>query len=344
MSKSSFSAVEYSFSVRHYKLERQDLKILITGTAGRIGRSIYIRLMQNYSVIGIDRTPCSTADLVGDIRDIELLNKGLKGVDVIVHTAALHAPHVDLLPDNEFKSVNVDATELLMREGIRRGIKQFVFTSTTALYGKASTPEGVAGWVDENVTPQPKTIYHRSKIDAEELLQQMSKESGVPVTVLQISRCFPESADLMAVYRLNRGIDARDVATAHLCAIEKQMTGFKRYIISGATPFKKKCCHNLFYDAASTIQEDAPNLAKEFDTRKWVLPLSIDRVYDSSAAQKELDWHPKHGYESVLRMLDDEIPEVLPVIKTANQSFNQDVRNEGVSKLRRSLIKKKNLK
>lgn len=305
------------------------MKILITGTAGRIGRSIYIRLMRDHSVVGIDRIPCSTADFVGDIRDIDLLRKGLEGVDVIVHTAALHAPHVNLLPDSEFERINVEATERLMREGINIGIKQFVFTSTTALYGTASTPDGKAGWVNESVTPQPRTIYHRSKINAEEHLQQMSKKSGVPVTVLQMSRCFPESADKMAVYRLNRGIDARDVASAHSRAIEKQIKGFKRYIISGATPFKKDCCHDLFNDAASAIQEIVPNLASEFNTRGWVLPSRIDRVYDSSAAQQELDWYPKHGYDSVLRMLDDEISEVLPVIKTANKSLNTDASDAG---------------
>ena len=293
------------------------MKILVTGTAGRIGRSIYIRLMRNHKVVGIDRIPCSTADFVGDLRDAELLNKGLEGVDVIVHTAALHAPHVNLFPDSDFERINVDTTEMLMLEGIGRGIKQFVFTSTTALYGKASTPDGVAGWVDENVTPQPKTIYHRSKIDAEELLQKLSQASGVPVTVLQMSRCFPEPADVMAVYRLNRGIDARDVATAHSRAIEKRLKGFRRYIISAATPFNKDCCHDLFHDAASRIREFVPNLASEFACRGWDLPSKIDRVYDSSAAQKELDWYPEHGYKSVLCMLDDEISEVLPVIKKA---------------------------
>ncbi len=296
------------------------MKILVTGSAGRIGRSIYIKLMQNHTVVGIDRLPCSTADFVGDIRDMELVRKSLDGVEVIVHTAALHAPHVTLFSDRDFQQINVEATEMLMREGVGRGIKQFVFTSTTALYGKASTPDGVAGWVDENVTPLPKTIYHRSKIAAEELLRQLSKSSGIPVTVLQMSRCFPESADVMAVYRLNRGVDARDVAAAHSRAIDKRLKGFRRFIISGVTPFKKDCCHELFNDAASTIREFAPKLASEFDSRGWVLPSRIDRIYDSSSAQNELDWYPKHGYESVLRMLDDEISEVLPVIKTANKS------------------------
>lgn len=290
------------------------MKILVTGTAGRIGRSIYIKLMQKHSVVGIDRLPCSTADFVGDIRDGELLDSALQGVGVIVHTAALHAPHVDLLPEGEFQSINVDATVNLFNEGAKRGINHFVFTSTTALYGWASTPEGVAGWVDEMVIPEPKTIYHRSKIEAEQCLQRLSEAAGIPVTVLQMSRCFTEPADLMAVYRLTRGVDARDVAAAHALAIEKQLPGFTRFIISGSTPFNKQCCPGLYQNPASTIRKFAPELARAFEERRWTLPRSIDRVYDSSAAQRDLDWFPKYGFESVLQMLDDEVPEVLPVV------------------------------
>jgi len=137
------------------------LKVLVTGSAGRVGRAIYIKLMQQHHVVGIDRTPCSTVDYVGDIRDRDLLADALKGVDVIVHVAALHAPHVGLVPDSEFEDINVKATELLALEGLKRGIKHFIFTSTTALYGHASTPAGTAGWVNEQVKPQPKTVYHR---------------------------------------------------------------------------------------------------------------------------------------------------------------------------------------
>lgn len=289
------------------------MKILITGTAGRVGRAIYINLMKKHKVVGIDRTPCSTADYIGNIRDTALLSKAMEGVDVIIHTAALHAPHVGLVSDDEFEEINVKATEQLALMGVKKGVKHFVFTSTTALYGFASTPEGVAGWVNEKVTPSPKTIYHKSKIKAEQLLENISNLFKLPVTVLQMSRCFPEPADLMAVYRLTRGIDARDVASAHACAVEKRPSGFRRYIISGKTPFDKTCCEQLYIRADEVIREHAPALAADFENRGWCLPKSLDRVYDSTLAQRELGWQPKHGYQSVLRMLDDEIAEVLPV-------------------------------
>ncbi|WDE12761.1 NAD-dependent epimerase/dehydratase family protein [Thalassomonas haliotis] len=289
------------------------MNILVTGSAGRVGRAIYIHLMKKYRVTGVDKTPCSTADIVGDIRDNKLLEKALPGVDVIVHCAALHAPHVGLVADEAFASINVKATERLALSGLQAGVKHFVFTSTTALYGKASTPKGSAGWINETVTPRPKTIYHRSKLEAEKLLENISHLFALPVTVLQMSRCFPEPADVMALYRLTRGIDARDVARAHGCAIAKRLPGFNRFIVSGKTPFKPGLCGRLFTDATGVVREHAPALAEDFSRRGWSLPLKLDRVYDAALAQQVLGWQSEYGYQSVLEMLDNEVAEVLPV-------------------------------
>lgn len=291
------------------------MRILVTGSAGRVGRAIYIKLMRTHDVVGIDKTPCSTADYVGDIRDSAMMDGVLENIDVIIHTAALHAPHVGLVPDSEFQSINVDATEKLALAGVKAGVKHFIFTSTTALYGHASTPKNIAGWVDEEVIPQPKSIYHKSKIAAETKLEEISNLFQLPVTVLQMSRCFPEPADLMAVFRLTRGIDARDVANAHLSAVEKRLSGFNRFIISGATPFHLSDCKALYTDAEAVIKRKCPEIALAFKQRNWQLPQSLDRVYDSSSAREKLGWLPIHGFESVLEMLDTETAEVLPILK-----------------------------
>lgn len=289
------------------------MKILVTGSAGRVGRAIYIKLMRTHEVVGLDKTPCSTVEFVGDIRDGDLISNALKNIDVVIHTAALHAPHVGRVSDAEFKSVNVEATEKLALAAIKAGVKHFIFTSTTALYGYASTPQGTAAWVNEEVSPQPKTIYHQSKIAAENTLEDISTRFALPVTVLQMSRCFPEPADVMAVFRLTRGIDARDVANAHLCAVEKRLGGFNRFIISGATPFSPADCDALYKGAASVTTQKCPQIALAFAERGWTLPDSLDRVYDSSLAQRKLGWRPQHGFDSVLAMLDSESAEVLPV-------------------------------
>jgi len=78
------------------------MTVLVTGSAGRVGRTIAIHLMQDHKVVGLDATPCSTADIVGDIRNPDIMDAIPDGLDVIIHTAALHAPHVGLRTEAEF--------------------------------------------------------------------------------------------------------------------------------------------------------------------------------------------------------------------------------------------------
>ncbi|CDT66277.1 NAD-dependent epimerase/dehydratase [Vibrio coralliirubri] len=288
------------------------MRVLVTGSGGRIGRNIYTHLKSWCDVKGIDVLAGSTVDHIGDIRDAKLLKEALHGVDVVIHTAALHAPHVGHRSKDEFIDINVYTTELLANIAAQQGVSHMVFTSTTALYGAASTPDGKTGWITENTTPLPKTIYHRSKMQAEYRLEKISKETGLPITVLRISRCFPEPADLMAVYRLNRGIDVKDVASAHSRAIQERPSGFTRYIISSKSPFEINDCDRLYSQADKVIMKCSPTLAHEFSVRGWTLPIRLDRVYDSSLAQRELNWVPKYGYEEVCAQLDAGTTEVLP--------------------------------
>lgn len=237
----------------------------------------------------------------------------LMGVDAVIHTAALHAPHVGHASDADFARINAAATCSLVGQAAECGVKQLIFTSTTALYGAASTPPDRAGWIDESVTPQPKTIYHRSKLSAENLLEAFANQHDFKVMVLRMSRCFPEPAPIMASYRLHRGIDARDVAEAHALALESKLQGFHRYVISGATPFHPEDSYALAHDAAAVLCRRAPELAAEFLRRNWPLPNLIDRVYCSELAGRELNWRAKYGFAEVLKMLDEGSSEVLPV-------------------------------
>jgi UDP-glucose 4-epimerase len=288
------------------------MKVLITGASGRIGRAVYVRLALEHEVVGMDRSPSSTADVVGEITDVSLLRRTLRGFDAIVHTAALHAPHVGLVSDGEFERVNVSGTRILAELAIECRMTRFVFTSTTALYGSAATPPDRAGWVDEKLTPAPATIYHATKIAAENLLDATSKEGGLPVTVLRISRCFPEPANIMAVYRLHRGIDARDVADAHARALASPPAGLRTFVISGATPFLPDDAECLIRDAPTVLRRRAPALVEAFARRDWKLPSSIDRVYLSAHAANELGWAPRFGFDEVLKMFDEQWSEVLP--------------------------------
>lgn len=288
------------------------MKILITGSAGRVGRAIYVRLQRNHEVIGFDTTPASVVDVVADITNKDALINALKGVDAVVHTAALHAPHVPHVPESRFVEVNVDGTRNVIEACLECGVKKIAFTSTTALYGDASTPAYAAGWVTEDTVPVPRTIYHRTKLAAESLLREAAEQTGkLQVTALRMSRCFPEPADLMACYRLHRGVDARDVASAHELALETSDRPYRQYVISGATPFLPQDVAGLKSGAATVLRMRAPDLVSAFDQREWRIPQFIDRVYVPRLAKGEMGWAPKYDFNEVLRQCDEESPEVL---------------------------------
>jgi UDP-glucose 4-epimerase len=288
------------------------MRILVTGASGRVGRAIAIRLLREHDVVGLDTAPSSTVDFVGSVADRELLVRAVAGAEAVVHTAALHAPHVGHVPDDEFDRINVHATATLAEVAALAGVRQLVYTSTTALYGAASQRANEAAWVDDATVPAPRTIYHRSKLAAERILAEYAGERIPCVTVLRMSRCFPEPAPIMAAYRLHRGVDARDVASAHACAIASARPGYESFVISGETCFTRGDCEALKHDAPAVLRHRAPALAMEFQRRGWPLPASIDRVYGSARAATQLGWRPRYSFEEVLRQFDDESSEILP--------------------------------
>jgi nucleoside-diphosphate-sugar epimerase len=288
------------------------MKLLITGAAGRVGRALRARLQGEHAVLGLDRVPAPGVDRVGDLADTGLLTAALQGVDAVLHCAALHAPHVGHAAEAEFQRVNVDATLALWRAAHAAGVRRFVFTSTTALYGCDAAARGHAAWITETTVPRPRSVYHRSKLAAEQALREAACGGGPAVTVLRMSRCFPEPAPLMAANRLHRGNDERHVAAAHALARAGQAPpAWRCFVISGATPFAREDTERLWRDAPALLRERLPALAAAFDQRGWLLPASIDRVYVPEAATQGLGWRPRHGWEAVLQQADAGSPEVL---------------------------------
>lgn len=286
------------------------MKVVLTGSSGRLGRAIFGALAPAHDVAGIDRRAFATTRIIGDVADRSVLERAMDGADAVIHTAALHAPHVGVQADAEFERINDRGLRLLIDVAQASGVPRIVFTSTTALYGHAIA-KGACTWVDEDTPPQPKSIYHRTKLAGEQALAEAASEM-LAVRVIRMSRCFPEPADRMAAYRLHRGVDVRDVADAHVLALSHRGPQFERFIISGATPFLPSDVGDLATRAASLIEERVPDLAASFRQRGWDLPRSIDRVYSPVAALESLGWRSRFGPEEVIAQLDRRSLEVLP--------------------------------
>ncbi|MDH0614000.1 MULTISPECIES: NAD(P)-dependent oxidoreductase [unclassified Agrobacterium] len=286
------------------------MRIVLTGSSGRVGRAIFSALAGRHNVTGMDRSPFSTTHIVGDFADEALLRSAFEQADAVIHTAALHAPHVGMVPDAEFQRINVEGTHMVAQAATAAGVPRLVFTSTTALYGHAVS-SGSCSFIDEATPPRPKSIYHRTKLEAERMLEAMAGPH-LAVRVLRMSRSFPEPADVMAAYRLHRGVDIRDVADAHVLALTNAGDDFQRYIISATTPFSADDCDSLAEDAASVLRQRTPALAEAFARQGWTLPATIDRVYSPARAAGRLGWTSRFGFEEVLAQLDRRSLEVLP--------------------------------
>ncbi|MER5769814.1 NAD(P)-dependent oxidoreductase [Streptomyces sp. NPDC001985] len=270
--------------------------VTVTGSSGRVGAALAEALdAAGWVVRGVDRIPGRWTSVVGDLRDRPVRLAALRSADVLVHAAALHAPHVGRLADEEFRAVNVDATAGLLDDG-RTGARRVLYISSTSVYGHALEPTDRAVWVDEQLTPLPRDIYDETKLAAEELVAGCAVSS----VTLRIARCFPEPLPVRARHLLHRAVDLADVAAAGVLAVaHPTVTG--RFNISGPHPFRREDCRALSRDAGAVLAERVPDVVRAFRDQGWPVPGRLDRVYDSTAATNAFGYRPVRGVRQLLR-------------------------------------------
>jgi UDP-glucose 4-epimerase len=277
------------------------VKVLVTGSSGRIGGAVAARLALRHTVTGLDRRPGPLTHVVADVADTQAVAPALDGIDAVVHTASLHVPDLASRSREDFREVNVEATRRLLAAAGEAGVRRFVYTSTTSLYGDAMLPaEGEAAWVTESLAPRPRDVYDETKLAAEAACAAAAR-AGLACTSLRMSRCFPEDPRLVATYRLYRGVDADDVAQAHELSLAGEAGGYRVFNVSAPPPFGRADCRRIFEDAESAILERHPWAAEEFAARGWLLPRSIDRVYVVDKAIAELGYRPQHDFAALFR-------------------------------------------
>ncbi|MGQ0384204.1 MAG: NAD-dependent epimerase/dehydratase family protein [Gammaproteobacteria bacterium] len=272
----------------------------MTGASGRIGGTVAARLSLSHPVIGFDLRPGPMTQFTGDVCDTARVAGLLAGVDGVVHTASLHVPDLASKSAADFRRVNVEATRRLLDACIEAGVRRFVYTSTTSLYGEAMVPRDAAVWVTESLPPRPRDIYDETKLAAEEACRAAG-QAGLACVALRMSRCFAEAPSLVAGYRLHRGVDAEDVAQAHELALSAPVAGFAAYNVSAPTPFLESDCPALLADAPAVIAVRVPWAAAEFARRGWDLPRCIDRIYVVAKAITGLGYRPVHDFASLFR-------------------------------------------
>ena len=295
------------------------MAVLVTGSAGHLGEALLRACRASGTdAIGVDIKPSPFTTHVGSILDRGFTRRCLAGVDAVVHAATLHKPHVVTHTRQAFIDTNVSGTLNLLEEAAAAGVRAFVYTSTTSVFGRASTPAhgAPAAWITEDVPPMPKNIYAVTKLAAEQLCELFHRTHGLPCLVLRTSRFFPEQDDHRQIREsyddgnvktnemLYRRADLEDVAHAHLLAVQRAAAlGFGRYIVSATTPFTQDDLPQLHVDAAAVVKRRVPAHQDVYASRGWSMFPKIDRVYVNDRARKDLGWTPHYDFARVVERL-----------------------------------------
>lgn len=115
------------------------MKFLVTGGAGFLGINL-IRYLhsQNNDIVSLDIVEFDYPDMndkiqkvTGDIRNKSDVQEAMKGVDVVVHTAAA----LPLYKPEDIFSTDIEGTRNLLEEASNQKVKRFIHISSTAVYG-----------------------------------------------------------------------------------------------------------------------------------------------------------------------------------------------------------------
>jgi nucleoside-diphosphate-sugar epimerase len=159
----------------------------LTGAGGALGPVVAREFAEaGFAVRALARGPLDPALFpdgaelaMADVLDPDALERQMRGVDTVAHMAALL--HVVNPPPSlaaEYERVNVGGTRNVMAAAAAAGVRRVVLFSTIAVYGYGS-----GRILDESTAPAPTTPYGTSKLEAERVALEASRD-GVPLAAV----------------------------------------------------------------------------------------------------------------------------------------------------------------
>jgi nucleoside-diphosphate-sugar epimerase len=179
------------------------MKFLVTGGAGFIGSNIVEQLLKDgHDVVVLDnfssgkeenlafvknytQTATRYTLIKGDICDKSTCNRACKGIDVVLHQAALRSVPKSMSKPHEFNAVNIDGTLNMLEASRDNEVKRFVFASSSSIYGDTDKfPE------KEDAYPLLISPYALGKLAGEYYCRIFSEHSGLETVCLRYFNVF----------------------------------------------------------------------------------------------------------------------------------------------------------
>ena len=172
------------------------MKIMVTGITGRIGANLAATLVgEGHQVRGlvwdrdlrVEKLAGLGVELCrGSITEPDQVAAAVAGMEVIYHLGAAFQGGGPFTEDEYFE-INVRGTfNMLEAARCQRGIRQFLFAGTDALYEKY-VPGGMLEPITEQTPRRPRGAYALTKSVGEELVNGYFLGHGLPTTILRFA-------------------------------------------------------------------------------------------------------------------------------------------------------------
>ncbi|GAD79656.1 NAD-dependent epimerase/dehydratase family protein [Vibrio ezurae] len=153
-------------------------KYLVTGANGFVGSALMERLSDQ--AVAAVRTASNSKFIntkhIDDINSNTDWSNCLEGIDVVVHLAGIASKSG--YSSDEYNEINNLGTVKLAKDAAENGVKRFIFVSTIAVMG-------LTGTFTEESEVNPQNDYAKSKLAAEQGLQQLASETNMEIVILR---------------------------------------------------------------------------------------------------------------------------------------------------------------
>jgi UDP-glucose 4-epimerase len=298
------------------------MKILITGANGFIGAHLCQELSSrkiDFRATARNANENNYADFVGcDLETTESLNQLMDGCDIVVHLAGrAHVTSDD--SQEKYRIANEFVTHQLANAAAQNGIARFVYISSIKVNGESSS---TGRPIRSSDTPNPLDNYGRSKLAAEQVLQEICRVNKMEYVIIRPTLVYGKGvkANFSAlISAVKRGIPL-PIATVKNA---RSMIGINNLVdLIIATCTNPKAANQTFL-ASDGIDTSTPALvrfiAASLNRRSRIFPFpisvlrllaavfgkssAIDKLtgslsVDISHTKNTLDWRPPFSIES----------------------------------------------
>jgi UDP-glucose 4-epimerase len=172
------------------------MRVLVTGGAGFIGSNLveHLSAAGSYELVVLDnlsagqsarRLPPEVEFIHGDFTDGAITANALRGVDAIIHLAALSGVLDSVEDPRPSFEINVAGTFQLLELARRAKVGRIINASTGgALLGKVTPP------ISESMAPCPLSPYGASKLAAEGYCSAFAGAYNLPCVTLRFSNIY----------------------------------------------------------------------------------------------------------------------------------------------------------